>query len=181
MSSKRFHVFLFLRFLAIIVETNLTSTSFNTMLFKLNKIVPMLKSIELVEGNDQRRDRLARDDKTLAESILSTQIADFKVVAEKHISVTSLHVDCDFDFFYPLKICSMHFITVVLATMMIAFSFFFVFFVLRVCLLCWNLWTVPVSFGVESQLGCHGPQCTVGETSESRWSVQNKRSKQSVK
>ena len=35
----------------------------------------MLKSIELVEGNDQRRDRLARDDKTLAESILSTQIA----------------------------------------------------------------------------------------------------------
>lgn len=55
------------------------------MLFKLNKIVPMLKSIELVEGNDQRHDRLARDDKTLAESILSTQIADFKVVAEKHI------------------------------------------------------------------------------------------------
>ena len=45
----------------------------------------MLKSIELVEGNDQRHDRLARDDKTLAESILSTQIADFKVVAEKHI------------------------------------------------------------------------------------------------
>lgn len=90
------------------METNLTSMSFKTMLFKLNLFipVPMLKSIEL-EGNDQRCDRLAQDDKTLAESILSTGLeesVDFKVKmlqkstgaqkgTECCINVTSLHVD----------------------------------------------------------------------------------------